>query len=69
MKEFGKLLTFDWIIAKSFCGFFVNYGVVYQLCLMCFEDLEDDPYDSSEADPVKCQAIESSLWELKVIFA
>lgn len=28
-------------------------------------DFEDDPYDSSEADPVKCRAVESSLWELK----
>jgi len=41
---------------------------VHLLCLVCFQDLEDDPYDSSEADPMKCQAIESSLWELKVIF-
>lgn len=28
-------------------------------------DLQDDPYDPDEADPMKCQAIESSLWELK----
>jgi len=35
---------------------------------MCFEDFEDDPYDASEADPVKCHAIDSSLWELKVTF-
>jgi len=36
--------------------------------LLCFEDLQDDPYDPDEADPMKCQAIESSLWELKVSF-
>ena len=33
-----------------------------------FEDLQDDPYDPVEADPMKCRAIESSLWELKVSF-
>ena len=32
----------------------------------CFEDLQDDPYDPNEADPVRCRALESSLWELKV---
>jgi len=41
---------------------------VHWLCLICVADLKDDPYDSNEADPVKCRAIDSSLWELKVIF-
>jgi len=36
---------------------------------LCCEDLRDDPYDPNEVDPVKCRAIESSLWELKVSFA
>jgi len=36
--------------------------------LLCFKDLQEDPYDPDEADPMKCRAIESSLWELKVCF-
>ena len=35
---------------------------------LCFEDLPDDPYDPNESDPMKCRAIDSSLWELKVSF-
>jgi len=41
---------------------------VHQICLFCFADLTDDPYNPDEADPMKCRAIESSLWELKVSF-
>lgn len=29
------------------------------------KDLNSDPYDENEPDPVKSRAIESSLWELK----
>ena len=49
--------------AGAYCG-----GRPPTACLLCFEDLQDDPYDPVEADPMKCRAIESSLWELKVSF-
>lgn len=29
-------------------------------------ELQEDPYNSEEQNPVKSKAIESSLWELKV---
>ena len=31
-------------------------------------DLTNDPFSMDEPDPVKCKALESSLWELKVSF-
>lgn len=31
--------------------------------------VEEDPYDEFEEDLQKCKATESSLWELKVIWA
>ena len=31
-----------------------------------FVDCTEDPYNVTETDPVKCRALESSLWELKV---
>lgn len=29
--------------------------------------MASDPYDPNEADPMKSKAMESSLWEIKVI--
>jgi len=43
--------------------------LVYCALIVVFSDLDDDPYDFNEPDPVKCRAMESSLWELKVCFA
>ena len=34
--------------------------------LYCIVDLTCDPYKMDERDPVKCDALKSSLWELKV---
>ena len=34
------------------------------LCLVL--QVEQDPYNPDEQDPVKCGALESCLWELKV---
>lgn len=30
-------------------------------------EMASDPYDPNEADPMKSKAMESSLWEIKVI--
>ena len=33
------------------------------------ETIESDPYDSEEEDPAKCNAMESSLWEIRTLLA
>ena len=34
--------------------------------IIFLSELQEDPYNSEEPNPVKSKAIESSLWELKV---
>ena len=36
-------------------------------CYLNFSEFEADPYVMEETDPAKCRALESSLWEIKVI--
>lgn len=40
--------------------------LVYSVIPVTDIELLSDPFDVSEADPAKCRALESCLWELKV---
>lgn len=40
--------------------------LVYSVIPVADIELLSDPFDMSEADPAKCGALESCLWELKV---
>ena len=62
-NEYNSLKIFLFLIFTST----VTYYNIYEYAILRLVlQVERDPYNPDEQDPVKCGALESCLWELKV---